>query len=184
MRRFAEGTTVSVERSRAEIETTLHRYGCQAFSYGYAGERAQIQFATNERIIRFDLPLPPKDQFKRRKVRNVWQNCTPDQQITMWEQACRQKWRALCLAIKAKLEAVQAGISLFEDEFLAHVVDPVTGRTIGDLMKPMLVERYQGRQTGQLCLPAPEMKDGESRLKTATLPGPIIRSIRGSAAAR
>lgn len=156
MRRFAEGTTVSVERSRAEIEATLHRYGCQAFSYGYAGEKAQIQFATNDRIIRFDLPLPPKDQFKKRKVRKSWEYCTPDQQIALWEAACRQKWRALCLAIKAKLEAVQAGISLFEDEFLAHVVDPVTGQTLGNILRPMMIERYEGRSAGQLCLPAPD----------------------------
>ena len=35
-----------------------------------------------------------------------------------WEQACRQRWRALALVIKAKLEAIDAEISTFEEEFL------------------------------------------------------------------
>ena len=35
------------------------------------------------------------------------------------DQACRQRWRALLLVIKAKLEAVTAGISTVETEFLA-----------------------------------------------------------------
>lgn len=60
-----------------------------------------------------------------------------------WEQACRQKWRALCLCIKAKLEAVEAGISVFEDEFLANIVDPVSGRTVGEVMRPQIAVSYE-----------------------------------------
>lgn len=48
-----------------------------------------------------------------------------------WQQACRQRWRALALCIKAKLEAVECGIVSFEQEFLAHFQMP-DGRTIGD----------------------------------------------------
>lgn len=152
---FAERTSVSVERSRAEIESVLYRYGCEAFSYGYNGHSAQIHFKTNDRIIRFILPLPPKENFKKREIRGRWQSCSPEQQLSMWEQACREKWRALCLAIKAKLECVTSKISSFEDEFLAHVVDPVTNQTIGELVRPIIGVRYEGRDTGQLCLPGP-----------------------------
>lgn len=160
-RRYAEGTSVSVERSRAEIETILHRYGCQAFSYGYAGNNARIRFATHDRMIQFDLPLPKKEEFRKREVRGRKVDCTDEQQYALWEAACRQKWRALLLAIKAKLEAVTSGISLFEDEFLAHIVDPVSGDTLGSILRPMLIARYEGKSAGQLCLPGPGSVAGD-----------------------
>lgn len=38
MRRFARGTTVRADRSRAEIENLLQRYGAREFAYGYSFE--------------------------------------------------------------------------------------------------------------------------------------------------
>ena len=40
------------------------------------------------------------------------------------EQERRRLWRALLLNIKAKLEAVESGISVFDEEFMAHIVLP------------------------------------------------------------
>lgn len=51
-----------------------------------------------------------------------------------WEQATRQRWRALHLVVKAKLEAVESGITVFDDEFLAHIVLP-DGGTVGRWMR-------------------------------------------------
>ena len=42
-------------------------------------------------------------------------------------QACRQRWRALLLIIRAKLEAVESGITTLESEFLANIVLPDGG---------------------------------------------------------
>jgi len=67
-----------------------------------------------------------------------------DQQHKRWEQACRQRWRALALAIKAKLEAVESGITGFEEEFLSHII-MADGKTIGEHIVP---------QVAQLCSPA------------------------------
>jgi len=75
-----------------------------------------------------------------------------------WEQACRQKWRALCLAIKAKLEAVESGISHFEDEFLSQIIDPITKKTVGELIRPELEQRYIGKDSTQLALPEPRVR--------------------------
>jgi hypothetical protein len=58
------------------------------------------------------------------------------------EQACRQRWRALALAIKAKLEAVEAGITSFEDEFMAHIVLP-DGSTFGRWARPQIAKVYE-----------------------------------------
>ncbi len=66
---------------------------------------------------------------------------TENSQYEAWEQACRQRWRALNLVIKAKLEAVECGISVFEDEFMSNIVLP-GGQTVGDFMKPQIAQAY------------------------------------------
>ena len=138
---YAANTTVSVEKSRAEIETTLARYGAQAFAYGWDQRGAQLEFVASNRRVRFILPLPDKTDEKfthyKRGQYGSLQRRTPEAALTQWEQACRQRWRALCLVIKAKLEAVDAGISEFEDEFLAHTVLP-DGTTFGQWARPQL----------------------------------------------
>jgi len=62
-----------------------------------------------------------------------------------WEQACRQRWRALALVIKAKLEAVGSGISVFEEEFLANIVMP-DGSTFGAYALPQIEHIYETRE--------------------------------------
>lgn len=163
MGKFASNTSVSVEKSRAEVESTLRRYGADGFRYGWAdrdGRRVeQIDFSTHDRLVRFTLVLPSKDdkQFKYTEARRVRRSDKAAHDA--WEQACRQRWRALALCIKAKLEAVECGISEFESEFMANIVDPVSGRTVGDVMRPQIAARYAGIESGNLgfpALPAPE----------------------------
>ncbi|MEM9074467.1 MAG: hypothetical protein AAGE52_38590, partial [Myxococcota bacterium] len=116
--RYAENTSVTVERSRAEIERILQRYGCREFAYRSTGELAQIAFKLNDRMIRFELHLPDpnSDEFTRTPSRRTKRNEAAAYKA--WEQACRQRWRALMLVIKAKLEAVETGITSFDVEFL------------------------------------------------------------------
>lgn len=42
---------------------------------------------------------------------------------------------------KAKLEAVESGISVFEDEFMANIVLP-GGRTVSDEVRPKIAIAY------------------------------------------
>ena len=140
MTRYAAQTTVSVESSRAEIERTLSRYGAESFAYGWDREKATVQFATDDRVIRFILTMPARDD-KEFTVHSRGRR-TPDAAEKLWEQACRQRWRALNLVIKAKLEAVAAGISEFEDEFLAHIVLP-DGTTAGEWLRPQIESAYK-----------------------------------------
>lgn len=60
---------------------------------------------------------------------------------TAWAQACRQKWRALNIVVKAKLEAVESGIAMFE-EFLAYIVLP-NGLTVKDVVVPEIKKAYE-----------------------------------------
>lgn len=154
MARFAENTSVPVEKSKAEIEATLARYGATEFMSGWDQTRAMLQFRAKGRIVRFQLPLPDRDaeEFRMTPAKKRWRS--DDEAHKAWEQACRQRWRALALCIKAKLEAVEAGITEFEAEFLAHIVLP-DGSTVGGFMAPQIAAAYETGAMPKL-LPAPE----------------------------
>lgn len=137
---YAETTTVSVERSRAELERTLARYGASAFGYMTSSGSATVMFEAHNRRIRFDLPLPEANE--KRFTHHARGTRTAAQATAQWEQACRQRWRALNLAVKAKLEAVDAGISEFEDEFLAFICLP-NGQTMSDVARPAIANAYE-----------------------------------------
>jgi hypothetical protein len=140
---YAEGTKVTQEASRAEIERTLRRYKAEAFLYGADGDRATVAFRMADRMIRFTLVMPRRDEWRfnfykkgygtHKRVENTAE--------ALWDQACRQKWRALALVIKAKLEAVEAGITTVEDEFLANTI-LTDGRTMGEWAKPEVDRMY------------------------------------------
>ena len=151
MTKFAEGTTVSVEKSRAEIEKLIIRYGATSTAFMNAPSRAIVCFEANSRRIMFELKLP--DRADKRFVRDYRGYTMPaNKQMEKWEQACRQCWRALALVIKAKLEAVETGITSFEDEFLAHIVMP-DGQTVATHIKPRIAEAYAGGQMLALLPP-------------------------------
>lgn len=138
--KYAAETTVTVEKSRAEIERTLSRYKASKFAYFTEEMRACIAFELGGKRIRFLLPLPDKGEDEFRLDR--WGYVRPEaKQMVLWEQACRQRWRALCLAIKAKLEWVETGIVTIEEEFLPYIVTS-NGRTIAELVMPQLQQIY------------------------------------------
>ena len=155
--RYAANTDVSVEKSRAEIEGLIVRYGATHTAFMSAPGRAVICFEAKGRRIMVELPLPDKGdrKFTHAKVgRASYESMrTPEKAHAAWEQACRQKWRALALVIKAKLEAVESGITTFEDEFLAHIVMP-DGQTVSSHVRPSIAKAYE---TGSMTplLPPP-----------------------------
>ncbi len=150
---YASGTTVSTEASRMEIERTLRRYKAESFAYGTEGRKASVMFRLSGRVVRFILELP--DPQEKRFTTHSRGLRAPAAAEKEWEQACRQKWRALALVIKAKLEAVAAGITTVEDEFLAHTLLP-NGQTFGEWAKPEVERAYSlGHMPTSLLLEAP-----------------------------
>jgi hypothetical protein len=172
MSRYAEGTSVPVDQSRREVEKVLQRYGASGFGYAWdrreekrcrayhpenkpkpdvaecaAGHHAgyietdirelvHITFKLNERVVRLDVPMPTKHEAGGSNEK--------------LERRTRERWRALVLVLKAKLEAVTCGISTLETEFLANMVMR-NGMTIGQAMLHRLPDVVE---TGRL-LPAP-----------------------------
>jgi hypothetical protein len=156
MPRYAADTAVSTERSRMEIEVTLRRYKADQFGYATSPKGATVMFVLSGRHIRFNLPLP--DRFSRDFTHTPSRgNLRSDEQReAAWEQACRQRWRALALVIKAKLEAVDTGITTVEDEFLAHTVLP-DGLTVGEWAKPQIDRAYAiGQMPDHLLIQGPK----------------------------
>ena len=158
---YASNTTVSVAKTRAEIEEIVMRYGGKSFGSMIEEAAAMILFDMKTRRIRFTLPLPPKDNKKYSYTpTGKYRSRTPEERYALWEQDCRQKWRALLLSIKAKLESVSAGISTFEEEFLANIVQH-DGHTIGESMMPMLDQVVANSTASRvLLLPAPQQSGG------------------------
>jgi len=100
-----------------------------------------VGFRAHGKFLKFVLPVPDKKaeriahspKGRRRSVRVIEQ---------AWDQECRRRWRALALAIKAKLEMVQSGISTFEVEFLPYIVLP-GGKTVGNWLAPQIEDIYK-----------------------------------------
>ncbi len=141
MSRFAVSTTVSSEKSRAEIERTVGRYGADGFIYGWSDGNAMVAFRMNNRHIKFVLSMPDRQAREFTHTPEREDERSPAKAEAAYDQAVRQRWRALALVIKAKLEAVESGITEFDDEFMAHIVLP-DGKTIGQVMRPQIAAAY------------------------------------------
>jgi hypothetical protein len=144
-RPYAATTSVPADKSRMEIERTLIRYGADQFMYGWEEGGAFLAFRAKARHVRFVLPMPDRNEKRFTHFRHGSGGLRPrtaSSAEAQYEQAIRQRWRALALVIKAKLEAVAAGITCFEDEFLAHTVLP-DGRRVSQWLQPQLKLAYQ-----------------------------------------
>ena len=140
---YARDTSVPVDRTRAAIEQLLRKHKATQFMLGTDTERqlARVQFKIANRIVRFELAWT--DDIARR-VR-----------IFKRDQLERQRWRALLLVIKAKLECVESGIATFEEEFLPYIVMP-NDQTVAQNVMPAIEQAYKDGRMPRLLLGLPE----------------------------
>jgi hypothetical protein len=138
---YAEKTTVAPEKSRAEIEALLRKYGADGFMSGWGKDSAFIAFHAHDRMLKFVLPLPLLSEDRFWKGRG-WRRRTEAQAEAAHEQEIRRRFRALALVIKAKLEAVESKVASFESEFMAHIVMP-DGKTVADHVSPAIAAAYR-----------------------------------------
>lgn len=150
---YAENTSVSVSKTKGEIDGLLRKHRASGFGFFEEQTRAMLVFQMNERRIRFELPLPSQMD-KRFILTTQGKPRSADAAMAAWEQACRARWRALFLCIKAKLESIESGIETFEDAFLAHIQMP-DGHSVSEHVRPRIAEAYE---TGSMqpLLPAPK----------------------------
>lgn len=121
MAKYAARTTVSPSKSLAEIQDILHKYGATSFGFMLTPEGVMIGFESKGRRLRFKVRMPNEKTEA---------------------QEHRQRWRALLMAIKSKLENVESGIETFDEAFLAQIVLP-DGRTMAEYSVPQIESSYK-----------------------------------------
>lgn len=150
---YAATTNVAVSKTKGEIDGLLRKHKAAGFGVFEERTRAMLVFEMSERRIVFHLPLP--DQLDKEFVMTARGKArSADAALAAWEQACRSRWRALFLCIKAKLESIESGIESFEDAFLAHIQMP-DGHSVSEHVKPRIAQAYE-TGTMQPLLPAPK----------------------------
>lgn len=136
--KYAAGTSVTPERTKAAIESLLQRHGATTTITGYDAETRQavVQFKMRGRSVRLVLTLPDqRDAAFTRTERGRAR--TASAAAEAHAQEVRRRWRALLLVLTAKLAAVEDGITTFEAEFLSHLV-LTDGRTVGSVVVPQI----------------------------------------------
>lgn len=139
MGKYATDTSVSAERTLAEIQGILKRYGATRMGYAEDAQRVELAFEMHNRRVRFSMPLPDQSDFVAHVSNQYMQKGKPN--ISAYEQAIRSRWRALLLAIKAKLESVESQIETFDEAFMAQLVLP-SGETMGHWALPQIAQAY------------------------------------------
>ena len=119
--------------------------------YAWQDKRAMISFIFNGMQIRHLIEMPEQDDPEFTETPTGRKCRSEDIIYRKWEQATRQRWRALALVIKAKLEAIESGISTLEDEFMAWIVTP-DGKQIRDHVLAYL-DDYKKGHVPKLLLP-------------------------------
>jgi hypothetical protein len=123
MRKYAEDTKVSVQKTRLDIETLVTKHGATSYVAGWDDERQShmIAFKIENLQIRYLFGRPQRQDFARTPQGKIR---TALQVTAAMEQAERSLWRGLLLLIQAKFVAITDGIRTVEEEFLADVVMP------------------------------------------------------------
>lgn len=122
VRRFAEGTTVSVESSRAEISGILTKHGVKRQAWASEPEGDMLQFELQGYQYRFRIARPTLDD-----VRSDWIASGRDWSRVYDRDAkvnaeWRRRWRANVLLLKAKLEFAEGEASTVIRELMPYAL--------------------------------------------------------------
>lgn len=129
----------------------LKRYGADEFAYATsAGVGARVRFRIKGRYYQLAITMPPLKDFNVDRNNRARSASARDE--AYW-QVERQRWRALALVIKAKLEAVEVGIATIEEEFMGATILP-GGETVAEWLEPQIKRAYElGTMPSLLALP-------------------------------
>jgi hypothetical protein len=131
---YAIKTKVQIIDTQAQIQRLLQKRGVNRFWSSDEPDKGAIGFFLDKLLIKITVPYPAST------------NAPHD------AQAKRSRWRALLLIVKARLEAVEAGISTVEKEFLSDIVTP-DGPTVYEWLKPQVQQMLKdGRMPKALML--------------------------------
>lgn len=127
-RRYAESTTVPVDRSRGEISGILASHGVTRMGWMTDHGEDQLLFEIGGANHRLTIHKPTPEELRTRDGGNYVYPHNVDWQAKV-DQEWKRRWRANVLLLKAKLEFIDAGDSTIERELLPFRVLE-DGRTI------------------------------------------------------
>jgi len=167
--KYAEGTSVSIARSRDEIERLLARHKATGFLYGEQGNRAMIAFELEGRRYRMELKYPRLSDMELHRNQYTRRKSDAELRRDGLEAEKQRLWRGLVLLVKGKLEAVASGIATVESELLAYTVMP-NGQTVGEWLEPQLETVYK---TGHMppLLPG---ANGRKQIGSGVIEGEVV----------
>ena len=114
---YAHRTDVPVERSRAELDSLLSRYGATSRIVGDDRVVAIVAFSLGDHFCRVEVPIPsPADTGP---VPRHWEYMNDRDRRAVLANNERARWRSLVLLVKAKLEAIRLGVTTAAREFPA-----------------------------------------------------------------
>ena len=144
MSHYAQRTEVSSEKSIMEIRRILTRYGAGAFMFGEdaAVHKAIISFKFRDKFFKLDVPLPDKNARNITHTASRGQLRSPQAQENAYEQAVRQRWRAVALLVKALLEATESGLDALAEIIMQSLILLPDGQTVGEWMQPQIERAY------------------------------------------
>lgn len=142
MGKYASGTTVAPEQTLMDIRKVLTRYKATGFGIVEDSTRVGVTFDMQGRRVRFVVPLPDRKSKEYLYTTNGASWVRGGVNEKKYEQGIRQRWRALLLTIKAKLESVESQIETFEEAFMAHLVLP-DNRTMAEIAIPQIKLAYE-----------------------------------------
>lgn len=159
MRRHAEGTTVSVGKTRGEIDDLVRRWGADGVSWvdDWRQGRMRLEFLWekdgNAYMARFDVRLPD-DEKLRAKARHASTHAfLPARFEKLQEARGRRELRVLLLWLKAAFEAVEEGLVDVEAIFLPFLVGR-DGKTFAETALPNLTKLLNSSAAALLPEPA------------------------------
>ncbi|HEV2036914.1 MAG TPA: hypothetical protein VGU71_22410 [Candidatus Dormibacteraeota bacterium] len=146
-RRYAEDTEVPVASSQADLQRLVIRAGADQCAVAWdQTQGAAVRFRLAGRYAQLHVPPPTGKKLAELRLRRPR---TDDREIADQEE--RRCWRALLLLVKAKLEAIESGITTAEREFMPDLL-LADGRRLEQWAAPELAAMYE---TGSLpALPA------------------------------
>lgn len=143
-----ESTDVSVSRSQEQIRGVLRKHGAARIAFGegfedegHDGEvgHAAVEFVHVDVLVRVYAPLRAPS---KKVIDDKVHRSRSKDRATIFSEAIEQEakriWRVLHWTIKARMEAVAEGLETFEQAFLPHIVDPVSGQTLWERIQPII----------------------------------------------
>lgn len=156
-------TRVPTSKSQEELRALLRKFGAERFTMGEGTDPATglswagIEFVHADVLVRLRATLRQASPAAIKEHARA----TRTKELTPAQFEAREGdrvWRVLVWTVKARLVAVEEGLESFEQAFLAHLVDPSSGRTLFDVVKPAL--ESGALELGGTGLPALGMGSG------------------------